>query len=1044
MQEAITSGSATSTPSHQRPVARSRKRRCKSVGANARKQSFIFPTTQYAEFEMACCTSNIEMNTMAGSAVTFSKNLINRISTRFRQKKPLQLKSIQLHPERKNIFTRPLGMQLPKDLELAMRYLQEIIRNHQTNMYLSSMNEMTDSLINYLKKSGSQYDNNSISDIRDSFQGIICWIDNQIIDLYISHSSEPSSSIKNYEISTGLEKLANLEKTLLRKRSEREDSKVLVEEPDSGDERSSSCSDSGVDAENITPSKKNEPNYLFTTSNGSNAGDDTLSDLLQQLQLRKIERFEPQFPSLWPDSDEDDNDVHVDEESEEREEKHGSKTCEEEIERRPDGREIRMKKTRTVNVSQSHKSITIRTHGGGSNDIVKKFRDGSQSFNDDSNFESSDFFKKGPFAKFQTDRPLDNNTSNSSFNFDEEPSSPLSPDTSTKTKTLQHSSATLQSVARHAKRDGKLIADNAAHKLDTADLNAKQIDTYQGNMLLDRKGDGSYEESIIIRNGLPGIECSLNSTLAPLKRNVIEITKTVGDNNVEGKDNFFQATSLASYITLNDNLRLFEEQHRRKVTYTFGSSGTTTSTGPTHSFINLKQLLQVSDSDRIVLPTVYIDDLEEDVLQKAITFPKPLLQITDKPTILESLNVSEYLVLRAKDAHTKPTEVRGGPKDALIVYATQPTGSLLYQEAFLTTYRGFVSSLELIQKLVRRYLFMNLSKELNEIRAARQTFSVLVRVVDELCTTELTLDLISMVTSFVYRLIRDGNYDFARLLRKRLMERIQEKAPINLNTSDSSSLSSNTPNIIIKPTTLFQHPSSQIAKQITYLDSELFHKIEPAEMLWWAKDQDPAKSPNVVLFTEHFNKISYWVRTHVLLPNEHREREKYFLKFIKIMKQLRKMGNLSSYLAILSALDSGPVRRLDWSKSLKEQLNEHTDIIDSKMSFKNYRAVLAETQPPCLPYIGLILQDLTFVDVGNPDYLSPAMCNNKTNLLNYGKRWQQFAILDNVRRFKSWTYNIQKDEKIHKLFNGFSNCLGEEEAWTRSLEIKPRKPSGRN
>lgn len=134
----------------------------------------------------------------------------------------------------------------------------------------------------------------------------------------------------------------------------------------------------------------------------------------------------------------------MDEESEEREEKHGSQTCEEEIERRPDGREIRMKKTRTVNVSQSHKSITIRTHGGGSNDIVKKFRDGSQSFNDDSNFESSDFFKKRPnFANFKTDRPLGN--SSTSFSFDDEPpSSPLSPDISTKTKTLQHSSATLQ------------------------------------------------------------------------------------------------------------------------------------------------------------------------------------------------------------------------------------------------------------------------------------------------------------------------------------------------------------------------------------------------------------------------------------------------------------------------------------------------------------------------------------------------------------------------------------------------------------------------
>ena len=42
------------------------------------------------------------------------------------------------------------------------------------------------------------------------------------------------------------------------------------------------------------------------------------------------------------------------------------------------------------------------------------------------------------------------------------------------------------------------------------------------------------------------------------------------------------------------------------------------------------------------------------------------------------------------------------------------------------------------------------------------------------------------------------------------------------------------------------------------------------------------------------------------------------------------------------------------------------------------------------------------------------------------------------------TYNIQRDEKIQRFFNGFANCLGEEEAWTRSLGIKPRKPSGRN
>ena len=49
------------------------------------------------------------------------------------------------------------------------------------------------------------------------------------------------------------------------------------------------------------------------------------------------------------------------------------------------------------------------------------------------------------------------------------------------------------------------------------------------------------------------------------------------------------------------------------------------------------------------------------------------------------------------------------------------------------------------------------------------------------------------------------------------------------------------------------------------------------------------------------------------------------------------------------------------------------------------RLALAESSPPCIPYIGLILQDLTFVQIGNPDLLD--------GKINFAKRWQQFNIL---------------------------------------------------
>lgn len=63
------------------------------------------------------------------------------------------------------------------------------------------------------------------------------------------------------------------------------------------------------------------------------------------------------------------------------------------------------------------------------------------------------------------------------------------------------------------------------------------------------------------------------------------------------------------------------------------------------------------------------------------------------------------------------------------------------------------------------------------------------------------------------------------------------------------------------------------------------------------------------------------------------------------------MGNFNGYLATLSALDSGPVRRLNWPQSLREQVKAQVSIMDTRQSFKNYRSALAQTKPPCLPYL---------------------------------------------------------------------------------------------
>jgi Rap guanine nucleotide exchange factor 1 len=199
--------------------------------------------------------------------------------------------------------------------------------------------------------------------------------------------------------------------------------------------------------------------------------------------------------------------------------------------------------------------------------------------------------------------------------------------------------------------------------------------------------------------------------------------------------------------------------------------------------------------------------------------------------------------------------------------------------------------------------------------------------------------------NFVQQLIASGEITLAKALRVKHLERYEAKQMSLKYTSVVTSLS-----LSARTWTLLDFKSEQIAEQMTLLDAELFMKIEIPEVLIWAQEQNEERSPNLTRFTEHFNKMSYWARTRILTA-EKDIREKYFLKFIKIMKHLRKINNFNSYLALLSALDSAPIRRLEWQKHVQEGLKEYCALIDSSSSFRAYRQALAETQPPCIPYM---------------------------------------------------------------------------------------------
>ncbi|XP_058861535.1 rap guanine nucleotide exchange factor 1-like isoform X6 [Acipenser ruthenus] len=430
------------------------------------------------------------------------------------------------------------------------------------------------------------------------------------------------------------------------------------------------------------------------------------------------------------------------------------------------------------------------------------------------------------------------------------------------------------------------------------------------------------------------------------------------------------------------------------------------------------------------------DHSDEEVDELSLIDHKEIMtRITLKQEVRDRVCASDQ-DLSAIIEHVEPSlrsddgpDVRAGSGDILLVHATETDRKdlVLYCEAFLTTYRTFITPEDLIKKLHYRYTRFCHSPDTFKKRVSKNTFFVLVRVVDELCLVELTDDILKQLMDLVFRLVCSGELSLARVLRKNILDKVDQKKQLRYINSMKPLAARG---VAARPGTLHDFRSHEIADQLTLLDAELFYKIEIPEVLLWAKEQNEEKSPNLTQFTEHFNNMSYWVRSIIILQEKAQDREKLLLKFIKIMKHLRKLNNFNSYLAILSALDSAPIRRLEWQKQTSEGLEEYCTLIDSSSSFRAYRAALAEVEPPCIPYLGLILQDLTFVHLGNPDLID--------GKVNFSKRWQQFNILDSMRRFQQVHYELKRNDDIVSFFNDFSDHLAEEALWELSLKIKPR------
>ncbi|XP_007258140.3 ras-specific guanine nucleotide-releasing factor RalGPS1 isoform X2 [Astyanax mexicanus] len=182
----------------------------------------------------------------------------------------------------------------------------------------------------------------------------------------------------------------------------------------------------------------------------------------------------------------------------------------------------------------------------------------------------------------------------------------------------------------------------------------------------------------------------------------------------------------------------------------------------------------------------------------------------------------------------------------------------------------------------------------------------------------------------------------------------------------------------------------EFASQITLMDAPVFKAIQPEELssCGWNRKKKHILAPNVVAFTRRFNQVSFWLVREILTAQTLKIRAEILSHFVKIAKKLLELNNLHSMVSIVSALQSAPIFRLSKTWALISRKDKATfdklDFLTSKeQNYTRMREYISSLKMvPCIPYLGIYLLDMIYIDSAYPASGSIIETEQRTNQMN--------------------------------------------------------------
>ncbi|XP_056427536.1 ras-specific guanine nucleotide-releasing factor 1 isoform X2 [Hyla sarda] len=248
--------------------------------------------------------------------------------------------------------------------------------------------------------------------------------------------------------------------------------------------------------------------------------------------------------------------------------------------------------------------------------------------------------------------------------------------------------------------------------------------------------------------------------------------------------------------------------------------------------------------------------------------------------------------------------------------------------------------------------------------------------------------------------------------------------------------------VLSTPVELFESLSAlEIAEQLTLLDHLIFKKIPYEEFFGqgWMKADKIERTPYIMGTSKHFNHMSNLIATEILRCEEPAMRGCTIEKWVAVADICRCLHNYNAVLEITSSLNRSAIFRLKrtWikvSKQTKALIDRLQKLVSSEGRFKNLREALKNCDPPCVPYLGMYLTDLAFIEEGTPNY-------TEDGLVNFSKMRMISHIIREIRQFQQTSYKIDHQPKVTQFLLDTTGVLDEEGLYEASLRLEPKLPT---